>query len=298
MRNRYFLISIVLHVLLLTIIYKVHLTVRVQPSRSSPPIVVIPMSPPLTAPPPVPPRERQQSVVQLRSAPRTPEPQPVAPRPIVVRPFVIPATPGERGGGPAGDQLPPPESEKVRPEITPAKPPTWSASTIPVEKVQPEGAFRPMKLIYNPVELERLLESGKSLVIPPGKFDSKVDFLDRLGLGDGSGGGDPNTATGGSVFFDAGGYDITPWAQRAVYRVKKNWIMPLQAGVGISGVVGVYLVIRRDGRIDVLEVKKQSGSGGLDQAAVNALKLSIPFAELPADFPNRDLPAYFIFHYN
>jgi len=110
------------------------------------------------------------------------------------------------------------------------------------------------------------------------------------------GGGTPTTA--GAAFFDAKGYDITPWAQRAVYRVKQNWIVPPYSHLGLTGSVGVYVVFGRDGKCRDLQVKLTSGIKPLDQAAWNALVLSIPFQELPADFPNPDLPAYFIFRYN
>ena len=146
--------------------------------------------------------------------------------------------------------------------------------------------------------MKRLFDGSKPSREFSGKDLRQFDFSKIPNPGYGYGrGGDPITAFGGSAFFDAGGYDITPWAQRAVYRVKRNWIMPQQVGYGIRGAVGIYLVILRDGRIETPEIRKSSGLNAFDQAALNALRLSVPFSELPADLPNRDLPAYFIFHY-
>ena len=302
MKNRYVMVSVLLHALFLLLIINTRFSVRLRPELATKTIMVIPMSPPLVAPAFTSSPERQATEAQATPPPQAalarsaPPPQPQSPRPIVVRPFVLPATPGERGGGPSGERVSQPPPDQTR-SVT--IPPLQKPEVKPPESMEPDGEPRLMKLVYNPAELSRLLESGKREAAVSNPSDAQVDFMDRLeGFGDGSGGGDPNTATGGSAVFDAGGYDITPWAQRAVYRVKKNWIPPLQARVGGSALVGIYLVIRRDGRIDVMDVRKSSGIGGYDQAALNALKLSMPFAELPADFPNRNLPAYFLFKYN
>lgn len=111
------------------------------------------------------------------------------------------------------------------------------------------------------------------------------------------GDGTVSSAMAGNAFFDSRGYDITPWAQRLVYRVKKNWIMPPASSFGLKGTVGIYMVIARDGSIARVFVRKASGVRPLDQAAYNAIRLSAPLPPLPDDFPRADLPAYLLFYY-
>lgn len=114
----------------------------------------------------------------------------------------------------------------------------------------------------------------------------------------GTGGGDNIAAFGGSAFFDSKGYDITPWAKRMVYRVKRNLIYPPAVDYGLRGMVEIYLVIEKSGQISTLALIKSSMIQPFDQSAITALKLSLPLPPLPADFPNRNLPAYFVFRFN
>jgi outer membrane biosynthesis protein TonB len=47
----------------------------------------------------------------------------------------------------------------------------------------------------------------------------------------------------------------------------------------------------------LIEVIVTSKIDALDQAAVRALELSLPFPALPADFPASNVEVYFIFQY-
>jgi TonB family protein len=119
------------------------------------------------------------------------------------------------------------------------------------------------------------------------------------GIGSGGpGGGDNVAAFGGNAFFDSRGYDITPWAKRLVYRIKRNWLYPPAVDYGLRGQVELYMVIEKTGAISTLALVKSSMIQPFDQSAVNAMRLSIPLPPLPSDFPNRNLPAYFIFRFN
>jgi hypothetical protein len=124
------------------------------------------------------------------------------------------------------------------------------------------------------------------------------DDASRAGGGLSSGDGTSSNALGGNAFFDSRGYDITPWAKRMLYRVKKNWLFPPVSEVGLKGVVGIYLLIGRDGAIGNVHIRKTSGIRPFDQAAFNAIELSVPLPPLPDDFPHKDLPAYLLFYYN
>ena len=115
----------------------------------------------------------------------------------------------------------------------------------------------------------------------------------------GAGGdGTASMALGGNAFFDARGYDITPWAKRMVYRVKKNWIFPPVSLYGLKGAVGIYVLIERDGAVSRVFIRKTSAIRPFDQAAFNAIELSAPLPPLPDDFPRENLPAYLLFYYN
>jgi TonB family protein len=114
----------------------------------------------------------------------------------------------------------------------------------------------------------------------------------------GGGDGTASHALAGNAFFDSRGYDITPWAKRMVFRVKKNWIFPPATAYGPKGTVGIYVLIERDGSIGQVYIRKASGIRPFDQAAFNAIGLSAPLPPLPDDFPYDDLPAYLLFRYN
>lgn len=93
-------------------------------------------------------------------------------------------------------------------------------------------------------------------------------------------------------------YDITPWAEGVMNIIQKNWAIPLEQGAIPKGKVGISVVIERNGGISSLEIIDSSHVLLLDQAAFEALKLSVPFPELPEDFPEKDLEVYFLFQYN
>ncbi len=113
-----------------------------------------------------------------------------------------------------------------------------------------------------------------------------------------SSGSTAGKVVGGSAIFESGDYDISPWAEKVIAKVKGNWIVPLAAKLGFKGVSVIYLVIERDGRVSFLAVERPSGIKVFDQAALNAIKSSSPFPPLPPDFPLPNLKAHFFFFYN
>jgi outer membrane biosynthesis protein TonB len=56
-------------------------------------------------------------------------------------------------------------------------------------------------------------------------------------------------------------------------------------------------VIRKDGDISSMEILETSSLEILDQAALKALRASLPFPALPADFPADFLEVFFEFIY-
>ncbi len=280
-RRTAFLVSLLFHLVGGFLLLRMPMNVRQVPVRFSE-IAVVPRSPPLEAPPP-PPAQPQPPVV------------PQARRPLSVRPFVIPPGSGGEAGAPPpaaeSAAVPPAESS---PEIS-ASPPEGEMATPPrrEEAAPRKGLVIDQRAIAQKLR-DRDAKAAPALREEPAgiPFNREVPGLSGRGTGDGT----PTTA--GAAFFDAKGYDITPWAQRALYRVKRNWIVPPSSRVGLSGTVGIFLIIERDGHFREPKIRNSSGIAPFDQAAWNALVLSIPFPELPGDFPNPDLPAYFVFRYN
>lgn len=129
-------------------------------------------------------------------------------------------------------------------------------------------------------------------------FGSPGSDLFRSGRTRGFGKGDGKFAKGGGAVFNSYGYDITPWAKRVVYRIKKNWIIPATANIGIKGQVNIYTIIKKGGELELISIKQSSQIHEYDKAAFFAIKTSSPFPTLPANFPYNEIEGLIIFHYN
>jgi len=107
--------------------------------------------------------------------------------------------------------------------------------------------------------------------------------------------------TGGSLRGQATGkpveYDITPWAERAVARIQRNWIIPLLQDKDNTKAVEIAIVVTKSGELISYEVRNSSGLPPLDTAALNAITLSAPLPALPDDFPLDRLEADLLFQY-
>ena len=92
-------------------------------------------------------------------------------------------------------------------------------------------------------------------------------------------------------------YDFSPWANAVMNRIQKNWSIAAPGDFAWKGEVGINVVIGKNGNLTLIEIIASSKIDALDQAAVRALELSLPFPALPADFPDSSLEVYFIFQY-
>lgn len=159
-------------------------------------------------------------------------------------------------------------------------------------------------------ESKAVPEPGPGDVPAPRLAEGALEDLDRFigkggsgnsGSGNGSADQDgsvPTGDTGSGVFFDTQGYDLGPWGNHVVGIVRRNWIVPVAAELGLKGIVAISFQVDRSGKI--LDAKIISGSNvpSFDQAALQALQISNPFPPLPPDFPRQTLPAVFRFYYN
>lgn len=278
MRPLGFLVSLLLHALALWLLLHARFPMGDVPARLQV-VEIVPMAPPA-------------ATLRLEPVP--------APPLVYVRPFVmkggVPGAPGGAAAGKGGAYAA--GSARVRiaagsgPAPFTAQPGAVSA---PVPQ-QRRGTDR-ARLTLDLKRVEREL-AGKGSSAETGVAGASggkgLPFGDPAGKG---GDGTASTALAGNAFFDSRGYDITPWAQRMVYRVKKNWLMPLASSHGLKGTVGIYMLIGRDGSIVRIFVRRASGVRPLDQAAFDAIRLSAPLPPLLDDFPHADLPAYLLFYY-
>jgi TonB family protein len=144
----------------------------------------------------------------------------------------------------------------------------------------------------------------------PKLADGALQNLDRFIAKDGSGssgsgsgsadqeGTVPTGDTGSGVFFDTQGYDLGPWGNHVVAIVRRNWIVPVAAELGLKGIVAISFKVDRSGKIIEPKIISSSNVSSFDQAALQALMISNPFPPLPPDFPRPNLPAVFRFYYN
>jgi TonB family protein len=103
---------------------------------------------------------------------------------------------------------------------------------------------------------------------------------------------------GVGIDMNAGGFNIRPWAKKALNKVQENWQVPtdLRLTPKTSVSVGVLVTIEKSGMISAAEIKKDSKEKSLDQSALMALNSCSPLPELPGGFPLKNLEAYFLFH--
>jgi TonB family protein len=114
--------------------------------------------------------------------------------------------------------------------------------------------------------------------------------------------GVPNYGPGGGgqkarASFRVEDYDIAPWAEQVVNTILLNWDIPYPQELGIKGVVGISVVIQKNGELYSARVVSSSLVLLLDEAALEALRKSAPFPPLPGDFHLERFEAYFEFHY-
>ena len=152
-----------------------------------------------------------------------------------------------------------------------------------------------------PILKEENSTESSGVASRPGALSKSLENLNQFiqpGGGSGGEGGAPTEDPGSGVFFDTQGFDLGPWANRVVAIVKRNWIIPVTAELGLRGIVGVSFQVDRSGRILNPTIISSSTIPSYDQSALNALIASSPLPPLPPDFPRQVLPGVFRFYYN
>ena len=211
----------------------------------------------------------------------TPLPEIAGGAPPLPPPGTAPAPP------PGGSEVPPPPPDENRQE-----------SQLRLMDVRPEGSGGSSQLRLPSATpgqaIQQSLEAaarGRATGPGAGAGDSLSQFRNF----------DPNFSTEGPVILsDTRGVDFGPYLARVVWNVRRNWyaVIPVTARLGTKGRVAIVFEILKDGSVPELRLVASSGSDPLDRAAVAAIRASNPFPPLPEEFTGEHLVLQFIFLYN
>lgn len=90
-------------------------------------------------------------------------------------------------------------------------------------------------------------------------------------------------------------YDISPYVNELKRNVRWNWKAPkVQDGKSVE----LFLRIAKDGRLIILNVKRTSEVGEIDEAALNAVRKTTPLNPLPSGYKKGYLDVIFTFGAN
>ena len=209
-----------------------------------------------------------------------------------------PGLPGPSGppAQPAQPPSPPPAAAAAQPRPQQSAPPRPPANSDQVAKLQappnPKGVFgTPMTAGASIAEAARAAAANRG-----GYSGASGDY----GLGVGR----QPTATIGEmdILSDTAGVNISSYLNRILQNVRGNWynLIPEVARAPImkKGKVTIQFVIRKDGRIDGLQLVSPSGDIALDRAAWGGITASDPFQPLPSEYAGQYLALRFHFYYN
>lgn len=122
---------------------------------------------------------------------------------------------------------------------------------------------------------------------------SNSDFVD-IGSDNGSANGTGNSKGSGfnkvATRKAVGAYDISPYVNELKRNVRWNW-KPAQEKKSVE----LFLRIAKDGRLVILNVKRTSESAEVDNAALNAVRKTLPLNPLPSKYTKNYLDVVFTF---
>lgn len=180
---------------------------------------------------------------------------------------------------PEPQRVPPPEPPRERPEAEPREE--------PARRPQPEGAGEPERRPEPEPPAIQLPRTG-AFRLPP-SVGGLPEAPDRDG-------GQVDTS---ALSFDTQWYDWGPYARLMLAKIRRNWMIPELARLGVQGVVRIRFSIQRDGTVVGLRILDDSGKPPMDNAAFNAIARSSPFAPLPPDLTGVEEEGVTItFYYN
>lgn len=135
------------------------------------------------------------------------------------------------------------------------------------------------------MDLLRYLSSETSALRPLGTSPSTETYGARI-------------SSPGTTAFNINQIDISPWAREVVEKIQKNWAIPAAQDDDGKKLVEITVSIGKNGDLLNVGIRNSSAQPTLDQAALNAVRMSAPFPELPDNFPSDRVEAHFLFQYN
>lgn len=121
--------------------------------------------------------------------------------------------------------------------------------------------------------------------------DSDSGSGNGVGKGSGNGSGFDKTSTRKAL----SSFDISPYVNELKRNVRWNWKAPKGQD---SKSVELFLRIAKDGRLVILNVKRTSEIGEVDNAALNAVRKTLPLDPLPSKYSKSYLDVVFTFNSN
>lgn len=163
------------------------------------------------------------------------------------------------------------------------------------------------------------LKSGKAsdltvVLSPPGTKPepgrpgpARTNFYDYIpgavaGGGAGAGAAGSGAGRGGAqragISIPLKDYNLAPWAQKVLERIIQNWEIPSTGGLRARAAVKVVIMVKKDGQVASIEFIEGTALDALDEAALTAIRSSLPLPALPDDFPGDLLEAVveFVYH--
>jgi len=248
---------------------------------SAPPAPPAPPSRPAPPSPPSPPV----------ASPKPPAPAPAAPRPAPPAPeerrvASAPRTPAPAPPAPKAAEPPPSLPKGTDPEPAPVEPPPKAAEPTPSpSSAAPSGA---------PAAPARPSPEQQVASVPPGgrpQGPAAPDMRTALRRGGGGTGQNRGGIEGEPIPLDSDNPRYNDFLEQVRRRIKEKWGYPCVLKEGTAGrhceyktaSLDVHFGILKDGRVQFVEVVRNSEYVIYDEYAVNAIKLASPFPPVPAE---------------
>ena len=215
--------------------------------------------------------------------PRSAPPKAPAPSQVAkASPPPAPETPAPRTQEPA--PAPGPQARAPERETVPSQPQ-------PAEPSRTEGAASPSRPAAPSEPAGQVLARTKSgLDLPAAMLRSPGG---GGGLKDGRGG-----VEGEPIPLDTQEPKYVDYFGQLRERIKSKWSYPREAGErGIGGQLLIEFHIAKDGRVQLLELRRSSGVEILDDYAMNAVRLAQPFPPVPDNLAKQVLAVNGLFNY-
>lgn len=230
---------------------------------------------------------------QAQQQPSKPQPQAPPPKPQQAQP-----TPQPQAAQP---QQQPPAPPVKKPTTRNAPPPSPATPTIPVPSTANVSGPPSPKIAsaQGPITQQSNSSSSSGPVSIPSNGALAQSAAGHPGVASaasrsGGASGNPEEGPGRIPGVSTREADFGPYMAELKRRLTRNWHPP--RGERTKRVV-LRFEISREGRLLSIDVDKTSGEPLADEAAINAVKLSAPFRQLPPEFQGDSVPVLFTFDY-